>query len=278
MVYDKNDGKGITTGGNFNHTHNKTNHMKKILIVSLFISQSLLSFGQGMKTKKKKVDLEEGTATFYVLASNDTIKQGDYEIEAYTGNRLLLKGTYNNNKKVGLWVEQYYGSDYTGPKAAGYYDNDLKTGNWSYFNYEGDTVMIYNWTDNKVVFSTICESDTKEYTVIQDGKESKSKLDCPPTCATGREYFLYEFRRSIIVRANLFKKVGNELYQLKTKITVTIDKNSSVTDISYSTDEKNELKEIIEQFIKSYKWIPGKKDGIEVTTKFEFSVNLSSQY
>lgn len=252
--------------------------MKRLLIISLLISQTILSFGQEVKTKKKKVDTQEGTATYYVLASNDTVKHGDYQIKAYTGNRVLLKGTYSNNKKMGLWTEQYYGKDYTGPKATGHYDNDIKTGNWTYFNYEGDTVFIYNWTDNKVVFSKLCGTDTKEYTVVEDGKENKSKLDCPPTCVTGREYFLYEFTRDIVEQADLFKKVGDGLYQLKTKISITIDKNSSVTDISYSTDEKNELKEIIEKFVKSYKWIPGKKDGKNVTTKFEFSINLSSQF
>ena len=237
-----------------------------------------MSYGQEMKTKKKKVDTQEGTATFYVLASNETVKHGEYKIKGYTGNRILLKGAYNNNKKVGLWEEQYYGKAYKGPKATGYYENDIKTGNWTYFNYEGDTVLIYNWTDNKVVSSKLCGTDTKEYTVIEDGKENKSRLDCPPTCMTGREYFLYEFARDIGEEAKHFKKVDNKLYQLKTKISITVDKNSSITDISYSTDEKKELKEIIEKFVKSYKWIPDKKDGKDVTAKFEFSVSLSSQY
>jgi len=237
-----------------------------------------MSYGQELKTKKKKVDNQEGTATFYVLANNDTVKQGEYQIKAYTGNRILLKGTYSNNKKVGLWEEQYYGKDYKGPKAVGHYDNDTKTGEWTYFNYEGDTVQIYNWTENKVVYSKLCGTDIKEYTVIEDGKESKLNLDCPSTCVTGLNYFLYEFRRDIGEQSEHFKKVGNELYQLKTKISITIDKNYSITDISYSTDEKNELKEIIEKFIKSYKWIPGKKDGKDVTSKFEISINLSSQF
>jgi len=252
--------------------------MKKIFIISLLISQIFVSFGQEMKTKKKKFDTREGTATFYVLASNDTVKQGEYKIKAYTGNRILLKGTYNNNKKVGLWEEQYYGKAYKGPKATGYYENDIKIGDWTYFNYEGDIVLIYNWTENIVVFSKLCGTDTKEYTIIEDGKENKSKLDCPPTCMTGREYFLYEFMRDIGEEAKYFEKVGNEFYQLKTKISITIDKNSTITDISYSTDEKKELKEIIERFVKSYKWIPGKKDGKDLTAKFEFSVILSSQY
>lgn len=252
--------------------------MKKIFIISLLISHSILSFGQDVKTKKKKVDTQEGTAVFYVLTSNDTIKHGDYQIKAYTGNRVLLKGTYNNNKKVGLWTEQYYGKYFKGPKATGNYDNDIKIGEWTYYDYEGNTVIIYDWTENKVVFSKLCGSDLKEYLVLENGKEIKTKLDCLPTCITGSEYFVYEFSRDIAEQAELFKKVSNGVYQLKTKISITIDKDSTVTDISYSTDENNELKEIIEKFIKSYKWIPGNKDGNNVTSKFEFSVNLSSRF
>ena len=253
-------------------------NMKKLLIITLLFSQTIFLYGQEVKTKKKKVDTQKGTATYYVLASNDTVKHGEYQIKAYSGNRVLLKGTYNNNKKVDLWTEQYYGKNYAGPKATGYYNNDIKSGDWTYFNYEGDTVLIYNWTDNKVIFSKLCGTDIKEYTVIEDNKEYKSKLDCPPTCMTGREYFLYEFTWNIGEHADLFQKVDDVSYQLKTKIIITIDKNSSITDISYSTDEKNELKEIIEKFVKSYKWIPGKKDGQNVTSKFEFSISLSSQF
>ncbi len=252
--------------------------MKQSIIIFLIISQTIISFGQEIKTKKKKVNEREGTATFYVLADNDTIKHGEYQIKAYTGSRILLKGVYNNNKKVGFWEEQYYGKDYKGPKASGRYENDIKTGDWIYFNFEGDTVLIYNWTNNKIVFSKLCGADTKEYTIIEEGKEIKSRLDCPPICVTGRDYFLYEFSRDIGEKTEYFKQVGNGLFQLKTKISITINDSSIITEITYSTDEKSELKEIIEKYIKSYKWISGMKDGKYLTTKFEFTVNLSSQY
>lgn len=252
--------------------------MKKLLILLLLIVQTMVLRGQDLKTIKKKDNVQEGTATFYVLENNDTIKHGEYQIKAYSGKRILLKGTYINNKKVGQWEEQYYGSNYKGPKATGHYDNDLKTGNWVYFDYSGDTVQIYNWTNNEVVYSKLCGTDIKEYTVIEDGKEYKAKLECPPTCVSGRDYFLYEFSRFIRERADLFNSTGNEMYQLKTRISITIDKNSSVRDISYSTEEKPELKEVIEKFVKSYTWIPGKLDGKEITSKFEFSVNFSAQF
>jgi hypothetical protein len=252
--------------------------MKKLLIISLLVSQAIMSVGQELKTKKRKVNEQQGTATYFVLASNDKVMHGKYQIRAYTGNRILLSGTYNNNKKVGLWIEQYYGQKYKGPKAIGFYANDLKTGDWAYFNYEGDIVQIYNWTENKVVFSKHCGTDTSEYTVIKDGIEIRQKLDCPPTCVTGPEYFLYQFKTDIGQRATYFKDGDDGWHLLETKISITIDKNSSITEISYSTDEKKELKEIIEQYIKSYRWMPGKKDGKDMTTKFEFTVKLGSRF
>ncbi len=251
----------------------------KILFTIFFLTTFLIiSFGQDTKTKKKKLDGQEGTATFYVLASNDSVKQGEYVVKAYTGNRLLLKGSYENNLKEGLWVEQYYGKEYKGPKAQGYYKQNLKIGNWTYFNYTGDTVQVYDWTNNKLIYFKGCGIDDKEYSIIENGITSNTKLDCPPTCISGQHYFLYEFSRDIGERADLFKKSGNGLYELKTKITITIDKNFTVSNVSFSTDEKDELKKIIEDYIKKYKWLPGLKNNNYVSTNFVFSVNLSSQF
>jgi hypothetical protein len=252
--------------------------MRKVFFLLLLILQANFLIAQEVKTKKRKLDVAEGTATFYVLASCDTIKQGDYQVKSYTGSRILLKGSYDKNKKVGLWQEQYYGKEYKGPKATGHYQNDIKTGEWTYFNYEGDTVQVYNWTENRVVMSKPCGTDLKEYIVLADGKGFKSRLDCPPTCVSGMDYFLYEFGRHIGEHAHYFEKAGNQFYQLMTKISITIDQNSSVTEIAFSTEEKKELKQVIDKFIRAYKWLPGKKDGKNVTTLFEFSVNLSSQY
>ena len=251
--------------------------MKKIFII-LILFVSLISMGQEIKVKKKKENEEEGKATFYVLKDNVTIKHGLYQIEAYTGSRILKKGQYINNKKIGLWQEQYYGKEYKGPKASGNYDNDLKIGNWVYYNYDGDTMQIYNWTENKILFFKPCGIDQKEYTIIINGNEIKSKLDCPPTCVSGQHYFLYEFRRHITDYSESFKKIDDGLYQLKTRIIISVDNNSNVTEISYSTDENRKLKDIIEKFVRSYKWIPAKKDGENVTSRFEFSIALTSQF
>jgi hypothetical protein len=139
-----------------NHTF-----IKKLILIC-FILQTFVFFGQEFKTKKMQAKTHNGTAEYYVLANNDTIKHGEYQIKAYTGYRILLKGRYNQNKKVGLWKEQYYGTEYKGPMASGYYENDVKTGNWVYHNYKGDTAQIYNWTENKIVFSKLCGTDKRK--------------------------------------------------------------------------------------------------------------------
>lgn len=252
--------------------------MKKTIMITLLISQVMMSFGQDLKTVKKKENEREGKATFYVLASNDTIKHGDYKVKSYMGSRIVLKGQYNNNSKVGLWVEQYYGGFYKGPKATGYYENNKKVGEWIYFTYDGDTAQIYNWSLNKLISLNLCGVDTFKHTVIENGIESKHKLDCPPTCASGIHYFFHELDKVIINRDDLFKNIDNYTHQFKTEISFTLDKDSTITIVSFSTEENKELKEIIEKFIKSYNWIPGKLEGKEVTTKIVYSVDFSSMY
>lgn len=250
--------------------------MKNLLSI-LFIFIAILASGQDLKTKKKKIDEQEGTATFYVLASNDSIKHGIYQKKGYTGKRILLKGNYNHNKKEGLWQEQYYGDEYKGPKASGYYENDLKIGEWVYFNYAGDTVQIYDWSQNKLVFSKPCGIDTSQYVVIKDGQVSLVKLDCPPTCVSGLPYFFYGLLNDLRERTEYYTKIREGAYQLKTKITTTISENSSIKEITYSTSVAKELKEIIDTYIKSFKWIPGRKEGLLLTTKYEVNLNITIQ-
>lgn len=251
--------------------------MKKTIMIALLISQVQMSFGQDLKTKKKKEEGRDGKATFYVLASNDTIKHGDYQIKAYSGDRILLQGQYDNNKKVGLWVEQYYGGSYKGPKATGYYENNQKIGEWIYFNFDGDTSQIYDWSLNKLIISKLCGIDTFPYAVIEDGKENMLRLDCPPTCATGIHSFIYELEKVIMDKDDLFKKVDTYTYQFKTEISFIINKNSTITDVSFSTEENKELKEVIEKFIKSNNWVPGKLEGKDVTTRIVLNFDISSQ-
>ena len=252
--------------------------MKRLLIVLFLLSQTIFSFGQDIKTKKKKVNTQEGKSVFYVLSNNETIKHGEFQITGYSGNRILLKGLYENNKKVGLWKEQYYGKEYKGPKATGYYDNDLKVGEWVYFDYSGDTAQIYNWTTNKLIYSKSFQPETKEYIIIEEGKESKSKLDFPPTCISGLSYFLYEFVSNLGDYTEYFNEPKKGLFEFKNRISVTIDESSSVKEISYSVNEKPELKKIIEKYIKSFNWLAGIKDGKPVTSKLEFSVNFANQF
>lgn len=250
--------------------------MKKIIILFLLLSHALFSFAQEIKTIKKKLNEQYGKAVYYVLADNDTVKHGLYIMKAYTGTRLLYKGNYDHNKKTGFWEEKYYFTNYKGPKASGHYENDQKTGKWVYFGALGDTVQIYDWTERKMVFFKSCGTDTTEYAVIENGIEKKSRLDCPPTCVSGLDYFLFEFERDADVTQ--FEEIGNKLYQLKTTISIQIDENNSVQAVSFSTNESQELKDSIEKYIRTFQWIAGKKDGKNISSTFKFSINTSSQF
>lgn len=250
--------------------------MKKTLLAFLLISQALLSYSQELKTIKKKQNEQYGKAVYSVLADNDTIKHGLYLMKAYTTTRLLYKGNYKLNKKEGLWSEQYYGTNYKGRRAIGYYDNDVKTGKWVYFGGQGDTVQIYDWSANQMIYFKSCGTDTMAYTIFENGAEQKSRLDCPPTCVSGLDYFVYEFDRD--ADATKFQEVGNKLYELHTKISIQINEQNEVTGVSFSTNESAELKDFIEKYIRSFRWLAGKKNNRTIASKLEFTIHMSSQF
>ncbi len=91
-----------------------------------------------IKNQNKNGDLE----VFHVLKSDKKIKQGPYEkyfkysTPINQGELLTERGQYDNNKKTGTWSFYWGESNLT---SKGNYDNDLKSGNWEY--YKNGTVV-----------------------------------------------------------------------------------------------------------------------------------------
>lgn len=264
--------------------------MNKLILILLVLSNTITLFGQELIQKTEHVNNPEGIAYFYVLKSKPHIKHGEYVIKNYsdeksdnkeeidTTRHTYVTGTYANNKKVGLWKERFESNECAGPKSSGYYENDLKVGEWFYFDCAGDTSQIFNWSENKLVFSKACGEDTSLYTVVEDFNETQQQLDCPPSCASTLVHFQNYFCNEVNIYRDQFKRTGFNTYTLKTTITITIDKNTSITEIAYSNRQSQKIKNIIEKIIKEYQWIPAVNDGKNVTSKFSFSINLSVRY
>jgi len=102
------------------------------LLFTLTISFSVW----GQETKQIKNEKGGDLEIYQVLKSNKKIKHGPYEkyfkySNPMTRGKLLTeRGQYDNNKKTGTW-SFYWGEDNMTSK--GNFENDLKTGNWEYY-------------------------------------------------------------------------------------------------------------------------------------------------
>lgn len=75
----------------------------RILLTFIILATSFNLFGQDTKKKTVKNDYPPYKETFYVLKSDQEIKQGEYK-KTYGG--LSVNGQFENNKKTGVW--EYY--------------------------------------------------------------------------------------------------------------------------------------------------------------------------
>jgi len=156
--------------------------MKHLLLTCALILNVFFVFSQEPKLIKKKENLQNGSAKFYVIKDKDSVKHGEYIVTAYSGNRKLVEGQYNYGKKTGIWIERYYGKEYKGMKSYGEYQNDSKVGKWIYFNSKGDTSQIYNYSKGELIYAKDCGTDTANYLTIINNIEIQQKLNCPPMC------------------------------------------------------------------------------------------------
>jgi hypothetical protein len=140
----------------------------------LLIFSSFTLFGQQLKrvvtTYPKSDDVKE---VYYVLASDKTIKHGDY-YSFYKGeltkkelkdkdliNKEPLgfkeKGQYQNNVKAGTWTtfksprQSSSVSIYNSKLEEGQYMNDKKTGIWTTYIEDGKVVKQFDFTNNQEV-------------------------------------------------------------------------------------------------------------------------------
>jgi hypothetical protein len=142
------------------------------LLVSIFIFfNSFALFGQQLKrvvtTYPKSDDVEE---VYYVLASDKTIKHGDYysfykgeltkkELKSKDLNNEMLgfkaKGKYQNNLKQGTWTffksprQSSSISIFNAKLEEGQYINDKKTGIWTTYIEDGKVVKQFDFVNNQ---------------------------------------------------------------------------------------------------------------------------------
>jgi|GEM_PF-5186663 len=101
--------------------------MKNIIFIFVFSSSIFFSYSQELNLKKKQNIIDNGLVeSYFVLKNNKKIKQGEYELK-YNG-KTIQKGSYSNN---------------------------IKTGDWYYFNPNSKLDFIYNYDSLAIVSDTV---------------------------------------------------------------------------------------------------------------------------
>src|SRR5437868_11625869 len=100
----------------------KQKSMTRALIILLLILP-MLSFGQ----ETKKITDKDNREVYYVLKSDESVRQGNYQQMDYKG-KIIINGYYKNGLKDSTWTEYYWGGNPI--KSRGSYSNDEKSDIW----------------------------------------------------------------------------------------------------------------------------------------------------
>ncbi|GAB2566274.1 toxin-antitoxin system YwqK family antitoxin [Spirosoma areae] len=209
----------------------------KTSLLLLCLLTSLLAHGQPLrKTVKSKSRylLEQ----YEVLTTNDTLRVGSYRRYFRDGNRLLEEGQYDNNQRTGVWT---------------FYDG------------KGSPELVYDYSAHKVITNNRTTLDSTGI-IQQEAKNVVVLLNPPPLFLAST----YQVTGILVREAKLpihLQKAG--VTQLSYLIIATVSPAgvhykvvSSHTDTVFLANAKQAAL----LALKDVKWLPGWYQGKEVTT------------
>lgn len=246
--------------------------MKNIILALIHIVVLTQSFAQSPKLKKVKESGMNGPYVYCVLKNNPEVKHGEYVQKPWGGPELLITGQYDMGKKTGLWIERYYMKGFHGLKSKGGYNNDVKVGEWIYFDLNKDTVQDYDYDNNQMVYSKACSNLRNS-----NRKNQNTLLDCDPEYIGGITKLIFELREAVIKNS---KEHQTRDVKVDIEIQLTINEEGELIKTEYSYPIKESYKKRIEECLnKSDKlWKPGESQGEYVTAMFVFPLQLHFKY
>lgn len=134
------------------------------------------------ETKKLKVEDGELIREYSVLKSDKTIKHGPFT-QYYRSKRINISGYFKDNLKDSTWTVYHLRS--TVIKERGHYSKDIKIGEWSYYDRDGQEIQVYDHTRGEIVrFKP--DDPIKKYVIITDAGTDSVLLERPPMYVGGK--------------------------------------------------------------------------------------------
>jgi hypothetical protein len=231
--------------------------MKKIIFL-LLLSIPFIMNGQSTKKTKNKLS-DNSIEIFYTLKSDNSIKQGSYEL--FENKKLKVSGNYLDNEKNGIWVIYHKNST---KSAVGNYEKGKRIGVWKFFNNKNELIQTYNF--EKEMLTNEGPFKGKEIVEVGNGKyRGLAFSDKSP-----------EFNNGKNEMANFIKKNYN--YSELTKISsakgviyigAILNENGELTDIKIlrGIDEILDEEALRVTNLMNKKWNPAEFEGEKIAKK-----------
>ena len=239
--------------------------MRLALIIILILGRVMQTYSQDIELITKQAKNLNTTEKYFVLKSDENIKQGLYEIRRYD-NSLATRGYYSKNKKDSIWI--FYASNGIDTTSIGCYTDDKPNKTWTIyedqcrvrykFDYSKYDVVEYNWYETPNKFPILIDTDW----IVSD-------IDSPPL---------------IIGKENPFQLISGSLrYPIRAQengisgqvlISFIVDKDGNACDFKVlkgvAKDLDAEALRVTKMLDKN--WFPAKKDGQVITIEYFISI------
>lgn len=241
--------------------------MRLALIIILILGRVIQTYSQDIELITVQAKNPDGTEKYFVLKSDENIKQGLYELRRLD-NSIATRGYYLKNKKDSVWI--FYASNGIDTTSIGCYTDDKPNKIWTIFDdqcrlkykfdYSKYDVLKYNWyeTPNK-------------FPILIDTQWTVSDIDSPPLII-GIENPVQLISRNLRYPMRAFENgiSGRVL------ISFIVDKDGSVCDFKVV---KGVYKDLDAEALRAAKildknWFPAKKDGQAITIEYFVPINF----
>ena len=241
--------------------------MRLALILILIFGRVIQTYSQDIELITIQAKNPDTTEKYFVLKSDENIKQGLYEKQRYD-NSIATKGYYSKSKKDGLWI--FYAPNGIDTTSVGYYTDDKPNRTWTIFEDQCRVRYKFDYSKYDVVEYNWYETPNK-FPVLIDAVWTVSNIDSPPL---------------IIGMENPFQFISGSLrYPIRAQengisgrvlISFIVDKDGSACDFKVmkgvSKDLDAEALRVTKILDKN--WFPAKKNGHAITIEYFIPINF----
>ena len=223
----------------------KPNYFKCSLLFLTFSIVGLTTFAQNADLKEKTIALSNGTKVLYHLKENN-VKEGSYYIRNVENDQLILKGAYTNN---------------------------VRSGNWYFYDDAGKLETVYSYQSNKLAFIDSVLLNKITINIPGQTQEVIEKTQIP-VLLSPIKMFMAMMSDNIVIPAEHFSIDESLPIQIRAKIS---ELGKPQYYVSYKYKEKR-LEEQIKPKSSAFEieWIPANYEKKPI--KSEFIINTEIVY